>query len=619
MRNRCSDPQLSSFLLITFADLKKYKFFYWFAFPAFVPADPWVAEGQGLVSAESVLGSQKLEDIAAVVPTHPQAFLIREIGGKLETAPITQYATFFKDTPEQSLWLTPQKRTVAFLDPSSDPQSPGWPLLNILAYLFHTQPNVRKHQVLCWRDTVIPEAGHWRSRWATICANEKTLSGTRPSAVGWERNAQGKLSPRMADLGSSMDPLQLADQALGLNLKLMRWRILPALDLERVADTKCLLLGAGTLGCYVARTLMAWGVKKISLVDSSKVSFSNPVRQPLFEFEDCLDGGRPKAECAAERLKKIYPGIDANGYSMFIPMPGHPIAKESLEQTKRDVAQLERLIDEHDVVFLLMDSRESRWLPSIVAASKNKVRPYRAAWSVRVLWNVIKLKWVEQIVMNAALGFDTFVVMRHGARATSYPAGHAGVKLGCYYCNDVVAPTDVRDFSFPLLLGKFCPSDDGASPSDPVPDRPHPRPNVYSDSTRPGIHRLFDMRGAPGIDAPTSRWSRLHAPAPPNNPQRVPGEDEGEGTSILGLVPHQIRGYLGQFRNILVTGQQFERCTGCSEKVIQAYEAQGFPLLLRVFNEEGFLEQLTGLDKLQEESQAALDEIEGLNSDEDDF
>lgn len=63
---------------------------------------------------------------------------------------------------------------------------------------------------------------------------------------------------------------------------------------------------------------------------------------------------------------------------------------------------------------------------------------------------------------------------------------------------------------------------------------------------------------------------RLYAPAPPNDPKAVPGntaEEQGEGTSILGLIPHQIRGYLGQFRNILVTGQQYDKCTGCSETV----------------------------------------------------
>lgn len=49
---------------------------------------------------------------------------------------------------------------------------------------------------------------------------------------------------------------RLAEQAVDLNLKLMRWRILPELDLEKIAATKCLLLGAGTLGCYVARALM---------------------------------------------------------------------------------------------------------------------------------------------------------------------------------------------------------------------------------------------------------------------------------------------------------------------------------------------------------------------------
>ena len=110
----------------------------------------------------------------------------------------------------------------------------------------------------------------------------------------------------------------------------MRWRILPELNLEKVAATKCLLLGAGTLGCYVARVLMVrtpsctivsilltvsplgmqgWGVRTITLLDSSRVSFSNPVRQPLFEFEDCLEGGKPKAQCAADRLKRIFPGV----------------------------------------------------------------------------------------------------------------------------------------------------------------------------------------------------------------------------------------------------------------------------------------------------------------------
>ena len=53
----------------------------------------------------------------------------------------------------------------------------------------------------------------------------------------------------------------------------------------------------------------AWGVQKITLVDSATVSFSNPVRQPLFEFVDCLQGGKPKAACAAEALRRIYPGV----------------------------------------------------------------------------------------------------------------------------------------------------------------------------------------------------------------------------------------------------------------------------------------------------------------------
>ena len=46
-------------------------------------------------------------------------------------------------------------------------------------------------------------------------------------------------------------------------------------------------------------------------------------------------------------------------------------------------------------------------------------------------------------------------------------------------------------------------------------------------------------------------------------------------------------------------------------------------MLLRAFNEEAYLEQLTGLDKLYEEAQAALADNDWAeergNSDEDDF
>ena len=53
-------------------------------------------------------------------------------------------------------------------------------------------------------------------------------------------------------------------------------------------------------------------------------------------------------------------------------MPGHTVTSEA--QTRKDVELLESLIREHDVIFLLQDTRESRWLPTMLCASYNKVR-----------------------------------------------------------------------------------------------------------------------------------------------------------------------------------------------------------------------------------------------------
>lgn len=133
----------------------------------------------------------------------------------------------------------------------------------------------------------------------------------------------------------------------------------------------------------------------------------------MFDFKDCLDGGAKKAYRAAEALSEIYPGVDASGHVMSVPMAGHPVT--DIESVKEDFEKLQDLIRTHDVVFLLMDTRESRWLPTVMAKAAGKV------------------------VINAALGFDTFVVMRHGIQIPSNKES----ELGCYFCNDVVAPADV--------------------------------------------------------------------------------------------------------------------------------------------------------------------------------
>ena len=81
-------------------------------------------------------------------------------------------------------------------------------------------------------------------------------------------------------------------------------------------------------------------------------------------------------------------------------MPGHPVSETTEPEVRAAFEKLKDLIASHDVVFLLMDSRESRWLPSLLAASMP-----------------------EKLVVNAALGFDTFLVMRHGVRGKPEEVG----------------------------------------------------------------------------------------------------------------------------------------------------------------------------------------------------
>jgi len=88
----------------------------------------------------------------------------------------------------------------------------------------------------------------------------------------------------------------------------MKWRLVPDLDLEKISGLRCFLLGAGTLGCSVARVLLGWGINNMTLVDNSTVSHSNTVRQSLYMHEDAVQR-RHKAYAAKDALLRIRPSM----------------------------------------------------------------------------------------------------------------------------------------------------------------------------------------------------------------------------------------------------------------------------------------------------------------------
>nr|XP_020836714.1 ubiquitin-like modifier-activating enzyme ATG7 isoform X4 [Phascolarctos cinereus] len=564
---------LNKFLLLTFSDLKKYYFYYWFCYPALCLPEgvPLLQEPIRLDQKFSPSQIQALEcaydnlcqeEGVTALPY----FLIKYDVNSVLISLLKHCNDFFQDQRK--------KITIGVYDPCNLAQYPGWPLRNLLVLAaYKWSDRFQSVEVLCFRDRTLQGVRDiTHSIIFEVQLPELAYNSDCPKAVGWEKNQKGGMGPRMVNLSECMDPKRLAESSVDLNLKLMCWRLVPTLDLDKVVSVKCLLLGAGTLGCNVARTLMGWGVRHITFVDNAKVSYSNPVRQPLYEFEDCLGGGKPKALAAAERLQRIFPGVNSAGFNMSIPMPGHPVnfSNVTMEQAQKDVEQLERLIEDHDVIFLLMDTRESRWLPAVIAASKRK------------------------LVINAALGFDTFVVMRHGLKkpkhrgagdphpshvtasadlGSSLFSNIPGYKLGCYFCNDVVAPGDsTRD----RTLDQQCTVS---------------RPGLAMIAGSLAVELMVSVLQHPegGYAVASSSDDRMNEPP-----------------TSLGLVPHQVRGFLSRFDHVLPVSLAFDKCTACSSEVLDQYEKEGFNFLAKVFNSShSFLEDLTGLTLLHQETQAA--------------
>lgn len=320
------------------------------------------------------------------------------------------------------------------------------------------------------------------------------------------------------DISESMDTNKLAESALTLNNTLMKWNVAPNLNLDNIASKKCLLIGAGTLGCHVARNLLGWGVTNITFMDCGTISYSNPARQTLFNQEDI---GKNKAETAAINLQKIYGSVNSTAINLKIPMPGYAIADE--RELQKQLEMLDQSIRDHDIIFLLTDTRESRWLPTLLANTYKKM------------------------CFTAAIGFDSFVAMRHGKMDNE-----EGDDLGCYFCTDSLEPSNTV---VNATMDKRC------------------------TVSRPGISF---MASSMVTELMVSCVSSMTDPL--------------ETLTSIDKIPQQIRGNISTFDVKYYHTQKSRCCMACSDKVFEEFKKGPFDFVKEAITQEGYLTKLLDLN-----------------------
>ena len=238
---------LVSFAVVCFADLKKYKFTYHFGFPALHSNPPWKVKGlknkpsEANKGKDEVWGARKLENdetsalveavqtwryrvdarqhgffLAKRVPQHKECSSGAGYEQRPETSGLVDSAQevrwkigsladyeqdFFHDTKIDNQFI-------CFADPSTYQSYPGWMLRNLLL-LVRRRWKLQDVQILCYR-----EIQSRRDEARSIIFNlqlDFAAKGTEnletiPKITGWERNNDGKVTSKVANLGEYMDP-----------------------------------------------------------------------------------------------------------------------------------------------------------------------------------------------------------------------------------------------------------------------------------------------------------------------------------------------------------------------------------------------------------------------------
>lgn len=193
-----------------------------------------------------------------------------------------------------------------------------------------------------------------------------------------------------------------------------------------------------------------------------------------------------------------------------------------------------------------------------------------------------------KLLINTALGFDTYLVMRHGqTRAPTVPLSSstngdlasaeltapvsAEGRLGCYFCNDIVAATNSQK---DRTLDQQC------------------------TVTRPGLSFIASAL-AVELMVTLAHPKEKHS-AEEGDEEGDEAEEGGVDPNAAPEIPHQIRGTVTGFTQFTPHAPAFGCCTACSAPIVQAFIERGFGFVQQACQDSTVLEVTSGITGLMQ-------------------
>lgn len=129
--------------------------------------------------------------------------------------------------------------------------------------------------------------------------------------------------------------------------------------MEKLRAARVCVVGAGGIGNPVVTQLVAMGVGKLRIVDRDVIEVTNLHRQHLYTDEDL---GKVKVEAAAERLRKLNPGVEIE------PVPTS-VTKYTAENVVKGFDIVIDALDSVDARYALNDACIKYSIPLIYAGA----------------------------------------------------------------------------------------------------------------------------------------------------------------------------------------------------------------------------------------------------------